>query len=196
MQLLFVADGPRDEVVLPHLVQKVVQQAMQAKFRSWTSIRLNRGSGYQRKLRYATRLARESGLDGVVAVVDRDRANKGERLAKLREGRELDRAKLAAKQLPVVIGEANPHTEAWLLDDANAVRETLNLDQTVAVPSVRKCKDPKEELHQLITPRASGETELDVLSQIAGALDPQRCQHAKETGLEGFLKDVRAELCQ
>jgi len=196
MQLLFVGDGFRDEVVLPKIVRKAAPQAQSDKpdkFRAWTTgLRLHRGSGYQRKLRLAIQIARDNELDGVVAVVDRDRANRGERLAKLTKGRELDRANLAVNPLPVAIGEANPHAEAWLLDDLNSVRQVLSLDSTVSVP---KCKDPKETLHQLISQHAENETEIDILSRIAEALDPQRCRHAKETGLEGFLEDVRAELC-
>ncbi|MCH7885708.1 MAG: hypothetical protein IIC01_10715, partial [Planctomycetes bacterium] len=119
MRLLFVGDGDRDAATVPHLVEGILGLEITDEFRSWKKLRLQPKStprglrGYTPKLMYAVRAARSRGLDGVVATVDRDAEEPRSRLAKLQEGRDLDRREDPA--LPTALGEANPHGEAWLL---------------------------------------------------------------------------------
>lgn len=194
--LLFVADGPRDAAVVPHLVEGVLGAAVTAEFRAWKSLRLNgRGGakGYARKLAFAARVARDAELRGLVATVDTDTAEKGRRLRELKDAVTADR--LRSPALPTALGEATPHLEAWLLDDAVAVRRVLQLDEEIAFPTVRRVKSPKEALNDLMASSSRGEDELMViLGQMASAVDASRCAHMGETGFKAFVDEVRYEL--
>lgn len=189
--LLFICDGPRESDTVPTLVQKCVPESICGRFLSWHDRRLNRPSGFAKKLRFIMAEARADGLDGVVATLDRDKAKQRERLGKLIEERERDRSDPAKVPLPVAVGEANPHAEAWFLDDEKAVRAALNFPTDRELPNVVKCIDPKQVLNELC--EEAGVSALDVLASLAESLEESRCNHAKETGLKEFLADVRAE---
>ena len=145
---------------------------------------------------YAVRVALDHGLNGVVATVDRDKEKPRSRLAKLKKGRDFDREK--GLSFPTALGEANPHSEAWLLDDFVAVRKALGLPKEVKIPTVSKTDDPKKALNKLMdqSPRemASEHRRLQLLGAIAANVTPNRCAHAKKTGFDAFTKDVRQEL--
>jgi len=129
----------------------------------------------------------------MVAVVDWDKDRKGRRLAALREGREQERYRTV--DVPVALGQADPHVEAWLLDDPVAVRRALQLPADHQMPNVVKSSYPKDDIDVLR--RAGGDSDdtiLVALSRIADAVVPQRCEHQKETGLKRFVDDVRHEL--
>lgn len=202
IRLLFVGDGKRDAATVPPLVGGILGVEITGENLSWKEIRLQPESapralrGYARKLMYAVRAARSRRLDGVVATVDTDAEEPRSRLAKLQEGRDLDREK--APPLPTALGEANPHGEAWLLDDDAAVRKALELPGDVPIPAVRDTNDPKGALDELMdrSPRekASEHRRLHLLGAIAANVTPNRCAHAKTTGLDAFTKDVRDEL--
>jgi hypothetical protein len=150
------------------------------------------GRGFDRKLLFAIRKARQDGLQGVVATIDKDKSPGRDRLRDLEAGRTKDREQAAP--LPTALGCADPHSEAWLLDDPVAVRETLRLAPD-AIPSARKTGRPKDSLTELHTesPRAA-EPIRTILVEIAQALVPRRCQHAKETGFARFEKEVEDEI--
>jgi hypothetical protein len=76
-----------------------------------------------------------------------------------------------------------------------AVRQTLRLDAEAVIPNVRKVDSPKDRLAGLHTqsPRAADPVRT-VLVEIAQALEPRRCQHAKETGFARFKVDVEDEI--
>lgn len=203
IRLLFVGDGDRDAATVPPLVEEILGLGVTAVTRSWNQkLHLHGKSapqaprGYARKLVYAVRAARSRRLDGVVATVDTDAEEPRSRLAKLQEGRDLDREK--APSLPTALGEANPHSEAWLLDDHVAVREALGLQRDVPIPTVRDTDDPKGALNELMdqSPReiGSGDRYQQLLGAIAAKVTPKRCAHAKKTGFDAFIKDVRDEL--
>ena len=73
IRLLFVGDGDRDAATNPHLVATIVGTEVEPATTSWP--RLNEaGKGYDRKLLFAIRDARDKGLEGVVATVDQDKS--------------------------------------------------------------------------------------------------------------------------
>lgn len=97
--------------------------------------------------------------------------------------------------MPAALGEARPHGEAWLLDDVEAVRQALKLETAENIPSRKKTSNPKQALEELISgSERGGDTRIDVLRDIAVALDPDRCKNRKTSGFDAFVKDVHAEL--
>jgi hypothetical protein len=201
-KLRFVGDGERDAVTVPKLVLGILRADFEHMASPWP--RLHRGEkkirgydlkGHGLKLAYVLTEARQSGFHGVVATVDTDRSERGERLRQLKTAREADRSKFAP--LPTALGEATPHNEAWLLDDPVAVRQGLNLPANAGIPDVRGCSYPKsalEELHR-DSPRAA-EPPLNVWPDIAAQVDAVRCTHKQDTGFEAFIAEVEAELRQ
>jgi len=97
--------------------------------------------------------------------------------------------------LPTALGCANPHAEAWLLDDPVAVRDALELDADTIVPSFRKTKSPKGALAGLISQSRKADVSIRrILAEIAQRLDPVRCAHKDEAGFAAFAADVREEI--
>lgn len=191
MKLHFVGDGPRDEATIPHIVERVLQVPIHTEAIPWARLTAIRGSGYARRLRFAIRQAVDAAADGLVAVLDADKDPK--RIQELRKGRDEDRQTSAP--FPTAVGQAEPHGDAWLLDDPAAVRTILNLAADVEVISVRKSKNPKGDLNQLVRASSRGEDDiLVVLTDIARVLEVFRCNHGKETGFSDFVEDVEREL--
>jgi hypothetical protein len=192
IRLLFVGDGERDAATNPHLVTVITGLEVNPSHKAWTDLRLA-GGGNDRKLLFAIRQARDEGLEGVVAAVDHDKSSGRDRLRVLVDARNKDRE--TAPGLPTAVGCAIPHAEAWLLDDAVAVRTVLRLDNRAAIPNVRRIDSPKEELGKLHaqSPRAD-EPIRTMLTEIAQSLVPNRCQHSKETGFEAFANDIEDEI--
>mgnify|MGYP000931708942 CR=1 FL=1 len=185
MKLHLYGDGPRDEITLKPLLERLLSVDVDPKFQAWA--RLNKATGYDRKVLYAIISAQNEKAHGLVAVCDADKDPK--RLAALRAGRESHRSK--SPPFPTALGQADPHGEAWLLDDPKAVREALGLERGVEIANVRKCH-PKAELGRLI--QEAGRDPSEALAAISEHVDPKRCNHASETGLSAFLEDVREEL--
>jgi hypothetical protein len=125
--------------------------------------------------------------------VDTDNDSVGEKLRRLREARNADRQ--SSPPFPIALGEANPHGEAWLIDDQVAVRGALCLPGDYQIKTVRQVKSPKDEIHALRKQSNRAEDPMtDVLEDIARGLDHSRCMHARETGFDGLLQEVRTEL--
>ncbi len=192
IRLLFVGDGERDAATNPHIVERLISTRVEPRTIPWPRLH-QAGRGYDRKLLFALRQARQEGLQGVVATIDQDKSPGRERLRSMELGRDKDRE--SAASLPAALGCADPHAEAWLLDDPVAVRDALRLDGQTPIPTVRKVKSPKDQLAALHaqSPR-SGDPIRDILVDIAQALDPTRCQHTQETGFAQFAKEVAHEL--
>jgi hypothetical protein len=194
IDLLFVTDGPRDHVTVPPIIGRILGVTVQVTPVAWARLRQQSGvSGYRRQLRFAILQAQDAKAAAVLATVDRDKDPRRTKLAELLKARDEDRA--ASPPFPVALGEADPHGEAWLLDDPVAVRRGLGLDGNAKVPTVRHTNSPKETIEHLR--RQSGRAEdpiLDVLADIAAAVDPARYAHAKETGFHGLEKEVKHEL--
>ena len=193
IRLLFVGDGPRDDVTVPRLVENILGVPVREEVKHWKDLHLSAGKGLSRKLLFAVRQAKDQELVGLVATVDTDNDRTRERLKELREAREKERTK--SLPFPVVLGQANPHGEAWLLDDPVAVRRAFGLPGNAPVTNVRQTKNAKEELEALkrLSGRA-GDPVLEILADIAREVQPSRCVHAKETGFAEFVEDTKREL--
>ena len=183
--------GPVDGATVPHLIWNILGTEIEATPHLWA--RLNsRGSGYPRKLMFAVRQAKDAGVNGLVAVVDRDKMPDRTRLASMREARDKDRQ--TTPPFPTVLGEADPHGEAWLLDDEVAVRQGLRLSRNYQIPSVRTVASPKEALSRLIRQSERQDVEvMEVLKDVARGVVPTRCNHANETGFQGLIEETKAE---
>ncbi len=192
IHLLFLGDGPRDEAIMPPMVGGILNREAETNFLPWRKLH-TRGKGYGPKLKYARRRASDHGLQGLVAIVDTDRTDRRARLRSMREAREDERA--AGHDLPIAVGEATPHTEAWLLDDAQAVRSALSLGEEADVPSVRNLRDAKGALESLLreSPRRE-DAPRTVWADIASEMDLGRCGQANRTGFAAFAKDIEDEL--
>jgi len=208
-RLMFVCDGQRDQLALPILTGRLLDQPIrhdEHEHMTWkgadTSIRLHAAerkadgyslSGFGRKVLYALRACRLRGCRGLVAVLDRDKPEHHERLKQAKLGQQADSAQHAP--LPAVIGEASPHFDAWLMDDPVAVRTALGLPKNAQVPDVGASGNPKRDLDVLRSnsARASDRPSL-VAGAIAQQLDLRRCNHRKATGLEAFASDLRREI--
>ncbi|MBM4397859.1 MAG: DUF4276 family protein, partial [Deltaproteobacteria bacterium] len=93
----------------------------------WENRRLPwlRGSrGLAAKVLLALKESAREGVDAVVVVVDRDgRGTNGEKLKRLRDGRDL--ARREGLTLPAALGVAIETMEAWLLADQRALSEAI-----------------------------------------------------------------------
>ncbi len=192
IRLLFVGDGKRDAATVPRLVEQILGTSVQEDTRVWARLH-GAGRGYEAKLLYALRQARDQNVGGVVATLDSDEDKPRRRLRRLKDAREADRER--SPPIPTALGEAVPHGEAWLLDDPVAVREGMRLPGDTEVPGVRSTKNPKSALTRLmaLSPRENDETLL-VWADVARRVDPARCTHSKKTGFHTFVEEVRSEL--
>lgn len=196
MRLMFVGDGPLDWYTIPRLVETILQRTIEiGESQQWAHLRKRKG--YEKKLLLAMIDAVNKQLDGVVATVDTDKDTRNEKLKRLQSGRASARTEPSLHQLPVALGEATPHAEAWLLDDPKAVRDALALPSHVDVPHVIN-GSPKGTLQQLweqaIARVTVPESWPETLAKIAAKVDPGRANHKKETGFAAFIDDVEAEL--
>ena len=198
-RLLCVGDGPRDERPLPALLENLFGEPLDCVYEDWHELRrrprrtgrLGEGRGFDRKVQRALLEVRRLGFDGLVAVLDRDTAPAGDRLAQARLGLQRDREELDRVLVPAALGEAAPHFEAWLLDDGEAVKLTLKIDAGEAVPHVDRCRSPKLELEGLIAARG---LERDPAKEtIARGVAEHRCRRAGETGFAAFAAELRTE---
>jgi hypothetical protein len=189
----FLGDGHRDKVTVPRIVGGILKTEFDDEFFdfvAWSDRRLHGESGNGRRLKFVVREALADGFDAVVATVDQDKDKPRERLHVLIAARDGDRS--SGRHFPTGLGEARPHGEAWLLDDQVAVKSALGIAAGDAIPTVRKSRSPKDALNDLC---AEQEKEfINVLPEIAASVDIERCPHAKETGFQEFVEDVRSEL--
>jgi hypothetical protein len=152
------------------------------KFQPWKALRVG---GYDKKMKFAVRVAFDERLDGVVAWADDDGANE-DRLKKLRGGRNETTQTL---NVPAAVGVAVPHAEAWILDDPAAVRQVLGMEQEEPVPSVKVSQYPKTTLNVLCAQHCPGVRVMELLPRFCQALQPSRMVHSTHTGFEAFQKD-------
>ena len=196
-----IGDGPHEQRVLPILLRRILAREVECETRdAWQHIHqksitigTHRLAGYAYRLYAAIRLAESKGLHGVAAVVDADKDGPHARFKQLTLAR--DAIRHESVLMPVAVGEAIPHGEAWLLDDPAAVREALGLPSGHDIPNVAKCPSPKDALQKLHSggPRC-GDLPRDIRTSIAERLEEQRCNHAEQTGFGPFVREVRSEL--
>ena len=193
IDILFVTDGPRDHVTIPPLIGRILGVTVRVNTTPWARLHRQSGvRGYRRKLRFAILQARDANALGILATVDRDVHPRRTKLKELLQARDEDRQE--NPPFPVALGEAEPHGEAWLLDDPVAVCRGLGLDPQIKIPNVRNTKSPKQEIEALRKQSGREEDILVILADIASHVDPSRYQHAKETGFHGLEREVRHEL--
>ena len=197
-RLLCVGDGPRDERPLPALLENLLGEELDCTYEDWRQQRrhgrrqgIGPGRGFHRKVAEALLKVRRLGFDGLVAVLDQDTAPRGDRLRQAQRGLDEDRARTDRPVVPAALGEAAPHFEAWLLDDGEAVKLTLEIAASEPIQGVRHCRSPKLELERLIAER---DLERDpTKAAVARVIDFRRCRHAKEIGLATFVEQLSTE---
>ncbi len=191
-RLLFVGDGERDRITVPRLVEGILTKRFEEVFRPWARLHQG-GRGYSRKLRFAALQARGVRAAGLVVTLDSDKSKKGSRRKELQQGRE----SLAAKgeNLPMALGEASPHGEAWLLDDNVAVQRALELSPETKIPNPGKVSNAKQALEELLalSPRRT-ERPLEIWEAVAAEVRLDRCRNASATGFEAFVDEVNRHI--
>ncbi len=179
MRIRYVADGDRDHWMLPALVQTIIGAHDEGGFLRWRDIQLQGGlkGGLGRKLQLVVRAAEQEN-EAVVATVDRD-ATHGERLRELQQHR-------GDPSIPVALGEANPHGEAWLVDDIEPLRTHLGLG---AEEQGADRRNPKKWLDGLVARADRGSASV-VYPRLAADVRLKRCTQAKRTGFRAFVTDL------
>ena len=204
LKLLIVGDGPRDGFSLPPLVRTALGREIAHQFQDWHyvlfkdggrvpergRVRLLGGKIVRRKLLFLLETVLADGFDGLVVVADRDTAGRRVRLREMTEWRTVAQDVPEYHAVPIALGEANRHVEAWLLDDAQAVQQTCGLPADAAIPGA-DCRDPKAEVDSLI--HAAGFTLEGGLAAVAVAVSPDRCRRPQTTGFKQFVDDLRRE---
>ncbi len=96
--------------------------------------------------------------------------------------------------MPTALGQAIPHGEAWLLDDAEAVKKVLGLAAMEKVPGVKNKRGAKALLEEMLarSPR-KGERPTEVWRELAGTIREKRCRAPRATGFAAFAADLRRE---
>jgi len=189
IRLLFVGDGDRDAVTVPHIARKILDARVDALTRNWARLH---GGGLKKKIRFAVLDAESLRARGTVMTLDRDRSPAGYKMNALVDCRTQLRQEFPP--FPMAFGCADPHGEAWLLSDQTAVRIVLRLESSTPIPSA-KGGSPKESLESLLRNSArAGERPLEIWAEIAVALDPDRCAYPKETGFRAFVREIRSEI--
>lgn len=197
--ILILGEGPRDEATVPPLVASLLGREVKSRFEAWKDSHVRWKTGQQglnthgRKLLLAIKATRADGGAGVIATQDHDKGRE-DRRGDMQRARDRDRETQAP--IPVAIGVPVPHIEAWLLDDAVAVREGLALEKKHPVPNLPDVSYPKDAMTDLFkqSPRAhDGGKELDALGDIAGLVSLTRSAHKGTTGLGAFHEDLAHE---
>lgn len=190
ISLSIIGDGPLDEAMLPPIIGNILEVEVNSRFDAWKSLRVH--GGYPGKLKYAIRRIIANGGDqGLVAVVDQDKDQKGDRIDQLKRAREDSRS----LGVPTAVGRAIPHGEAWLLDDPEAVKTGLGLPAGARVPSPRRVGSPKYALTGLYQKNTRGlSTRKDAWRLIALEIQPNRCRTPSRTGYAEFVEDLTQEL--
>lgn len=194
IRLRFLGDGPLDEATVPHLVRNVVNAHLGRevhfvpRFAPWARLHIH---GYEKKVAFAIRQAEDAGESGLIATVDRDRSPRRSRLKALREGRGAARAR--RHLLPVALGEANPHAEAWLLADQTAVQQALGL--APGTPIGASGRSPKDELQALLQSSSRcQEPRAVVWADVAVRARPDVIEAVRDIGFSSFADELRREL--
>lgn len=194
-RILVVGDGPRDRKALPNLICRILGTHVETRYDDWHYVRVHaqKGTIYARKLKYLTRRACADNFAGLAIVVDTDKSPPRDKLRELHVGR--DEERLRNPHFPTALGEANPHFDVWLLDDAVAVRVALGLRADFPVPNSIKTDYPKDAISELIAQsEIDFEQIADALGEIAHHLSSERCVHRKQTGFATFEEDVSREI--
>ena len=199
LKLVIVGDGPRDGFTLPPLIGTILGRPVEPLFRDWhyvgfgDGVRLQGLKSARRKLGFLLAAVVTDGHDGLVVVTDRDTDGRRDKLRELQGWRDRVRTDPDFFSVPIGLGEANRHVEAWLLDDWQAMQQVCGLPADAAIPGA-DCREPKAELDALIY--GAGFTLESGLAAVAIAVAPDRCRRPQTTGLKQFADDLRSEFAR
>jgi hypothetical protein len=198
--VLLAGDGERDRIMIPPLLESLFGVRVDlVEFRAWSKIELSRkqrtNKGYEAKLISLVQSALiRNPKPLVVATVDTDSDKLGEKRRRL-EATLASEEIVRQQQVIVIVGEANPHAEAWLLADPQAIREALDLDQDCSIPTIRASKYPKDDLDALCDQSRYHKEPLDYwLTRVARCVRGNRCTAKNQTGFDAFETHVQAAL--
>lgn len=200
--VLLAGDGERDHIMIPPLLESLLGVRIHlVEFRAWSKIQLSNkhrtNKGYEVKLAslIQSALIRDP-IPVVVATVDTDSDPLGEKRKKL-EGVLAAEEVVRDQKVIVIVGEANPHAEAWLLADPQAIREALELHEDCPIPAIRASNYPKNDLNALRDQsRYHKEPLKDWLARVAGCVRSHRCTAKKDTGFDAFESHVQTARSQ
>ncbi len=157
LRLGFALEGNSDYPVIPRLSRRIILDDFpEAVFSEDSVLRpRKRGHGFVRELPTFAAQVRDDGTDILVAVVDTDNSQTGERLRLLREAK--DRCAALGVALCIAEGLAVRALEAWLLADEAAVFHVFDGDRaSVTFPSPERDPDPKNTLNQMVRVLTAG----------------------------------------
>ena len=192
MSYVFVGEGNNDELVVPIVLQKHGYDCVKSEFRTWKSFHQRGQRGFRKKAKLAFVLARLNGMEGVVTTLDAD--NQPNRVEELKAARDDDRADAANILMRIIVGQADPELEAWLLDDSEAVKSGLSLSPQTRVQSPKNVPDVKIALDELISESDVAGSRADCLAAVANMVRLESSRDPNATGLNAFLEDAKREL--
>ncbi|MBI3819173.1 MAG: hypothetical protein HY286_10815 [Planctomycetes bacterium] len=201
VEIHLLVDGERDAKALPHIIHNILESKPECRSitsfspRHWKDLRFHnrdkkaRLQGYAKKLQYIIDENHNGIGRAIVAVVDRDRDADGARVRELRSTR--TDARLQAIRVPLAIGEAIPHGEAWLLPDRHVVAGVFEVDP--AEVNI-KAKSPKDELQRLGEKKITKEKFSDRLETLAKKVRVHVIADRSDNGFAEFAEDIKKEL--
>ena len=190
MSYLFLGEGPNDKLIVPIILEVHNIEIVQSDFKTWKSIHGRGLRGFKKKAMFAIKLARLDGKKGLVATLDAD--NQPNRIKDLDAARKEDRENLSTHPILVVIGQANPEIEAWLLDDAEAVKKGLGISSEAKIPSPYRVSDVKVALDALFE-ESSIEGRANCLASVARQVQCERSRSPDKSGLRSFIEGAKTE---
>ncbi len=157
LKLGFALEGNSDYPVIPHLSRRLVSDHFADIALSEDSVLRprKRGHGFIREMPAFARQLIDDGAHVLVAVVDTDDTQIGERLKLLRET--VQRCAELSRPICIAEGMAVRSLEAWLLADETAIFQIFDGDRAnVNFPSPERDPDPKTRLNQIVRTLTSG----------------------------------------
>jgi len=148
------------------------------------------------KIRKALVLADALGLDGVVAIIDRERTNQPDRAGRMREGRKAYRQREGDDGPACAVGAACRCIETWLLADGQARKDVLG-DKTRAPFSGKPEQRPDPDTLKRYIKDHCDERNLDRTStyeNLARSARPAELKKQCPTSYQPFADDVANEI--
>ena len=148
-----------------------------------------RGKTRAQKVHFAKRQALYNNSAGIVFVLDSEGDLKG-RTRELIEGRDRQ-----YPEYPAAVGVAHPCIEAWLLADAAAIGQSLNLAKTPPVPEKPEelpapCRDGKNNPKAVLRAVAGRRISVDDKDRIAATMDLAVLRQRCPLGFAPFAAEV------
>lgn len=152
-----------------------------------------KGKTRAQKVHFAKRQALYNNSTGVVFLLDSEGDLKG-RTRELIEGRDRQ-----YQEYPAAVGVAHPCIEAWLLADAAAVAEGLNLAKTPAVPAKPEelpapCHDAKKNPKAMLREIAKRAISVSDKDRIAAIADISVLRQHCPLGFSPFADEVEKHI--